>query len=110
MNRLVATLSLLFLSAPAWAAMQAKPVDWTPGKQAFSGGLVYDDAGAARRPGAGAGPGGWPGVRSDCDGTNDERCVDGAAGGSAGDARRTRERADAHRRRHAGNADLVSAW
>ena len=53
MNRLVATLSLLllFLSAPAWAAMQAKPVEWTLGKQAFSGVLVYDDASAARRPG-----------------------------------------------------------
>ena len=51
MNRLVATLSLLFLSAPAWAAMQAKPVEWTLGKQAFSGVLVYDDASAAKRPG-----------------------------------------------------------
>ena len=51
MNRLVATLSLLLLSAPALAAMQAKPVEWTLGKQAFSGVLVYDDASAAKRPG-----------------------------------------------------------
>jgi len=43
--------SLLLLSLPAFAAMQAKPVDWKIGDQAFSGVLVYDDASDARRPG-----------------------------------------------------------
>lgn len=44
--------SLLLLSAPVFAAMQAKPVEWKIGKQAFSGTLVYDDADAsAKRPG-----------------------------------------------------------
>lgn len=51
MNRLIAVLSLLLLSAPAMAAMQAKPMEWTLGKQAFSGVLVYDDASAVKRPG-----------------------------------------------------------
>ncbi|MBD4969262.1 dienelactone hydrolase family protein, partial [Xanthomonas citri pv. citri] len=36
---------------PAAAAMQAKPLEWTIGKDTFSGVLVYDDAGAAKRPG-----------------------------------------------------------
>ena len=31
--------------------MQAKPVEWTLGTQAFSGVLVYDDASSAKRPG-----------------------------------------------------------
>lgn len=44
-------LSLLLISAPAFAAMQAKPVEWKVGKQAFSGYLVYDDASATKRPG-----------------------------------------------------------
>src|SRR4249919_89367 len=35
----------------AFAKMQAKPVEWTLGKQAFSGVLVYDDASSAKRPG-----------------------------------------------------------
>ena len=51
MNRLVAVLCLLFVSVPAMAAMQAKPVEWTLGRQAFSGVLVYDDASATKRPG-----------------------------------------------------------
>ena len=36
---------------PAFAAMQAKPVEWKVGEQAFSGVLVYDDASEAKRPG-----------------------------------------------------------
>lgn len=42
--------SLLLLSAPAFAAMQAKPVEWKIGKQVFSGSLVYDDASTAGHP------------------------------------------------------------
>lgn len=44
-------LSSLLLSAPSFAAMQAKPVEWSVGKQAFSGFLVYDDAEDDQRPG-----------------------------------------------------------
>ncbi len=51
MNRLIVTLLLLLMSAPVFARMQEKPVEWTLGKQAFSGVLVYDDASAAKRPG-----------------------------------------------------------
>ncbi|MEO8365794.1 MAG: dienelactone hydrolase family protein [Pseudoxanthomonas sp.] len=36
---------------PALAAPISKPIDWKVGKQVFSGFLVYDDAGAAHRPG-----------------------------------------------------------
>ena len=43
MNRFIAA-CLLMVSAPAFAAMHARPVDWTVGQQAFSGVLVYDDA------------------------------------------------------------------
>lgn len=51
MRRSIAALTLLLCAAPAFAAMQAKPVEWKVGKQAFSGVLVYDDAGAGKRPG-----------------------------------------------------------
>ena len=43
-------LAVLF-SLPAFAAMQAKPVEWKQGKQRFSGYLVYNDANATKRPG-----------------------------------------------------------
>lgn len=39
------------ISIPAWAKMQAKPVEWMIGNDHFSGMLVYDDAGKAKRPG-----------------------------------------------------------
>lgn len=42
--------SVLF-SLPAFAAMQAKPVEWKQGKQRFSGFLVYNDANTTKRPG-----------------------------------------------------------
>jgi len=50
---LIASLLLvsLLVSLPAFAKMQAKPVEWTLGTQAFSGVLVYDDASSAKRPG-----------------------------------------------------------
>ena len=51
MRRLIPYLALMLLSAPALAAMQAKPVEWTVGKDRFSGTLVFDDAGAGKRPG-----------------------------------------------------------
>ena len=47
----LAALVLLLCTAPAFAAMQAKPVEWKLGTQAFSGVLVYDDASAEKRPG-----------------------------------------------------------
>ena len=50
MKRLLA-IALLFCAMPAWAAIQARPVEWKLGGQAFSGVLVYDDASTAKRPG-----------------------------------------------------------
>ena len=44
-------IALLFAAAPAFAKMQAKPVEWTLDGKAFSGFLVYDDATSAKRPG-----------------------------------------------------------
>jgi dienelactone hydrolase len=44
-------LCLCALASPAFAAMQAKPIEWSVGKQRFSGFLVYNDATAAKRPG-----------------------------------------------------------
>lgn len=41
----------LALPLQAWAAMQAKPVEWQVGKDTFSGVLVYDDAEHDKRPG-----------------------------------------------------------
>lgn len=38
-------------SASAFAAMQAKPVEWKQGKARFSGYIVYNDATATKRPG-----------------------------------------------------------
>ena len=51
MKRLAILVVLLLASAPAWAKMQTRTVEWTLGKQAFSGVLVYDDATATKRPG-----------------------------------------------------------
>lgn len=51
MRRLLLALGLLFTAVPAFAAMQARPVEWTLGKDRFSGYLVYDDASSAKRPG-----------------------------------------------------------
>ncbi len=49
--RISAVAALLAVAAPAVAAMQAKPVEWTLGKDSFSGYLVYDDTNAIKRPG-----------------------------------------------------------
>jgi dienelactone hydrolase len=51
MRRFIIALGLLFAAAPAFAKMQAKPVEWTLDGKAFSGFLVYDDATSAKRPG-----------------------------------------------------------
>lgn len=64
MRRSILVLCLMLLGSPAFAAMQAKPVEWTVGKQAFSGFLVYDDATDARRPGLVMVPD-WLGVTPD---------------------------------------------
>ena len=51
MRRIIFAIGLLFATAPVFAKMQAKPVDWTLGGKTFSGFLVYDDATSAKRPG-----------------------------------------------------------
>jgi dienelactone hydrolase len=51
LRRAALLLALLPLSASVFAAMQAKPVEWKVGEQAFSGVLVYDDASSDKRPG-----------------------------------------------------------
>ena len=51
MKRIAILACLLLSSTTAWAKMQSKPVEWTQGKQAFSGVLVFDDASSAKRPG-----------------------------------------------------------
>ena len=51
MRRIILAIGLLVASAPVFAKMQAKPVDWTMDGKAFSGFLVYDDATTAKRPG-----------------------------------------------------------
>ena len=47
----VGILALALLPLSASAAMQARPVEWKIGQDAFSGVLVYDDKGDAHRPG-----------------------------------------------------------
>lgn len=51
MRRILIAAGLLFASLPAFAAMKAKPVEWTQGKDRFSGYVVYDDASKLKRPG-----------------------------------------------------------
>ncbi len=53
--------AFLFSSATAFAAIQAKPVEWKQGKQRFSGFIVYNDATANKRPGLMVVPD-WKGV------------------------------------------------
>ncbi len=49
--RMLALLSLLLLSAPAFAAPRADVVNWKDGSTELSGYLVWDDATSAKRPG-----------------------------------------------------------
>jgi len=51
MRRLLLAIGLLLAATPVLAKMQAKPVEWSAGKERFSGYVVYDDASKARRPG-----------------------------------------------------------
>ncbi|MGV8944475.1 dienelactone hydrolase family protein [Thermomonas sp.] len=51
MRRIMLAIGLLLATAPVLAKMQAKPVEWKVGNDHFSGYVVYDDAGKAKRPG-----------------------------------------------------------
>ena len=62
--RSVVVAVLLACAMPVDAAMQSRPVEWRIGNERFSGVLVYDDAGAARRPGLVMVPN-WMGVSDD---------------------------------------------
>jgi dienelactone hydrolase len=50
-HRFILAAALASCAMPTFAAMQAKPVQWTLGDDSFSGVLVYDDANAIKRPG-----------------------------------------------------------
>lgn len=63
-NRLLLALGLLLATAPVFAAMQAKPVEWKVGNDRFSGYLVYDNVSADKRPGLVMVPN-WMGVTKD---------------------------------------------
>ncbi|HEV8695442.1 MAG TPA: dienelactone hydrolase family protein [Lysobacter sp.] len=63
MRRLIVSLALVLCVAPAFAAMQAKPVEWKIGKQAFAGYVVYDDAAKGKLPGLVMVPN-WMGVNA----------------------------------------------
>lgn len=51
MKRLLVGAVLSLAAMPAIAAMVEKPVDWTIGKDRFTGVLVFDDTNAIKRPG-----------------------------------------------------------
>ena len=57
-------ISVLLYAAPAFAGMQAKPVEWSVDEDTFQGVLVYDDSNAIRRPGLVMVPN-WMGVSQD---------------------------------------------
>lgn len=63
MHRLIAAALLVLSASPAFAAMQAKPVEWKIGKQAFAGYVVYDDATKGKLPGLVMVPN-WMGVNA----------------------------------------------
>lgn len=63
MFRLFAAVALLLSAAPVLAGMQAKPVEWKIGKQAFAGYVVYDDAVRGKLPGLVMVPN-WMGVNA----------------------------------------------
>lgn len=59
-----AAVTMLGLAAtPVWAAMKSQPLEWQHGGITFSGVLVYDDEGDARRPGVVMVPN-WRGVNA----------------------------------------------
>ncbi len=51
MNRILMSLALALVAPACAAKMHADPVEWQVGDKTFQGVLVYDDAGAAKRPG-----------------------------------------------------------
>lgn len=51
LNRILLYLALVLPAQACAAKMHADPVQWTVGDKAFEGVLVYDDAGAGKRPG-----------------------------------------------------------
>ena len=61
MRRALLAAALSLCAFPALARMQVRPVEWTVGKDRFSGVLVYDDAVKAKRPGLAMVPD-WLGV------------------------------------------------
>lgn len=63
MHRLLAAALILLFATPVFAAMQATPVEWKIGKQAFAGYVVYDDASRDQRPGIVMVPN-WMGVNA----------------------------------------------
>lgn len=63
MLRLFAAVALLLSTAPVFAGMQAKPVEWKIGKQTFAGHVVYDDAVRGKLPGLVMVPN-WMGVNA----------------------------------------------
>lgn len=64
MRRLFALTLLMLFTTPVFAAMQAKPVEWKIGTQAFAGYVVYDDAAKQKLPGIVMVPN-WMGVNDD---------------------------------------------
>jgi dienelactone hydrolase len=63
MHRLIAAALLVLIANPAFATMQAKPIEWKIGKQAFAGFVVYDDAAKGKLPGLVMVPN-WMGVNA----------------------------------------------
>lgn len=63
MHRLLAAALILLFARPAFGAMQAMPVEWKIGKQAFAGYVVHDDASRDLRPGIVMVPN-WMGVNA----------------------------------------------
>lgn len=51
MRRILIAAGLLFATLPVFAAMKTTPVEWTIGKDRFSGYVVHDDASKLKRPG-----------------------------------------------------------
>ena len=64
MRRMLLAIALLLSAAPALAKMQARPVEWSIGKERCSGYVVYDDAVKPKRPGVVKVPN-WLGVNAD---------------------------------------------
>lgn len=64
MRRILLALALVIAAAPVLAEMRVTPVEWTVGKDRFSGYVVHDGASADKRPGLVMVPN-WMGVTDD---------------------------------------------